>query len=127
MQTNVGAPKPKRHRWKTLGNYWSSSVFMSLDPVAIESVCLDFLYAEYGIELGFSGAPHFAKGASKNCDNYLKEAAKGKNDQLGDYRPNGEKTGSLGVFEHWNNPTDRKYSRNLGKKVGIELVAIEMK
>ncbi|MBR6279792.1 MAG: hypothetical protein IKR32_00645 [Bacteroidales bacterium] len=33
-------------------------------------------------------------------------------------------TGSLGVFEHWNNPTDRQYSRNLGKGEGIELVYI---
>ena len=28
---------------------------------------------------------------------------------------------SLGVFEHWNNPTDRLYSRNLGTGDGIEL------
>lgn len=125
MQTNVGAPKPDRDKWKTLGNRWSSSLFMSLDPVAIECVCLDFLYAEFGNELGFSGAPQFPKGSSQNCDNYLKEAAKGKNDRLGDYRPNGVKTGSLGVFEHWNNSHDRQYSRNLGKKIGIELYQVK--
>lgn len=125
MQTNVGAPKPDRDKWKTLGNQWSSSLFMSLDPVAIECVCLDFLYAEFGNELGFSGAPQFPKGSSRNCDNYLKEAARGKNDRLGDYRPNGIKTGSLGVFEHWNNARDRQYSRNLGKSEGIELVTIK--
>ena len=125
MQTNVGAPKPDRDKWKTLGNQWSSSLFMSLDPVAIECVCLDFLYAEFGNELGFSGAPQFPKGSSRNCDNYLKEAAKGKNDRLGDYRPNGIKTGSLGVFEHWNNARDRQYSRNLGKSEGIELITTE--
>ena len=125
MQTNVGAPKPDRDKWKTLGNQWSSSLFMSLDPVAIECVCLDFLYAEFGNELGFSGAPQFPKGSSRNCDNYLKEAARGKNDRLGDYRPNGVKTGSLGVFEHWNNARDRQYSRNFGKSEGIELVTIK--
>lgn len=125
MQTNVGAPKPDRDKWKTLGNRWSSSIFMSLDPVAIECVCLDFLYAEFGDELGFSGAPQFFKGSSRNCDNYLKEAAKGKNDRLGDYRPNGIKTGSLGVFEHWNNCRDRQYSRNLGKRKGIELYHVK--
>jgi hypothetical protein len=27
------------------------------------------------------------------------------------------------VHEHWNNPKDKQYSRNLGKKDGIELVA----
>ena len=39
------------------------------------------------------------------------------------YDPEGDGTpmGSLGVFEHWNNPTDRKYSRNLGTGEGIEL------
>lgn len=125
MQTNVGAPKPDRDKWKTLGNRWSSSLFMSLDPVAIECVCLDFLYAEFGNELGFSGAPQFPKGSSWNCDNYLKEAARGKNYRLGDYRPNGIKTGSLGVFEHWNNSRDRQYSRNFGKSEGIELVTIK--
>lgn len=125
MQTNVGAPQPDRDKWKTLGGGWSSSLFMSLDPVAIECVCLDFLYAEFGNELGFSGAPQFPEGSSRNCDNYLKEAAKGKNDRLGDYRPNGIKTGSLGVFEHWNNSRDRQYSRNLGKSEGIELITIQ--
>ncbi len=32
--------------------------------------------------------------------------------------------GNLGVHGHWNNPVDRKYSRNLGKKEGIELIQI---
>lgn len=125
MQTNVGAPKTDRDKWKTLGGGWSSSLFMSLDPVAIECVCLDFLYAEFGDGLGFSGAPQFPKGSSRNCDNYLKEAAKGRNEKLGDYRPNGVKTGSLGVFEHWNNSRDRQYSCNLGKNDGIELITIK--
>jgi hypothetical protein len=99
---------------------WSASYFMSLDPVAIESVCLDFLYAEFGENLGFSGVPGFPKGASHNCDNYLKEAAKGYNSKYGSYRPNGVETGSLGVFEHWNNARDKAYSRNLGRNKGIE-------
>lgn len=125
MQTNVGAPRANRDKWKMFGNEWSASYFMSLDPVAIECVCMDFLFAEYGKELGFSGAPQFKKGASRNCDNYLKEAAKGWNAQFGDYRPNGVKTGSLGVFEHWNNAKDKQYSRNLGKKKGIELYEVK--
>ena len=32
---------------------------------------------------------------------------------------------SLGVHEHWNNPREKKYSRNLGTGKGIELVAVE--
>ena len=125
MQTNVGAPHTDRDRWKMFGNQWSASYFMSLDPVAIECVCMDFLFAEFGGELGFSGAPQFKKGSSRNCDNYLKEAAKGRNAKFGDYRPNGVKTGSLGVFEHWNNASDKQYSRNLGKKTGIELYEVK--
>lgn len=126
MQTNVGAPNPRRDRWHTLpgGEGWSASYFMSLDPVAIESVCLDFLVAEYGGELGFSGAPQFPKGAVNNCDNYLREAAKGQNDRFGAYRPDGIPVGSLGVFEHWNNPFDRQYSRNRGLSEGIELITV---
>lgn len=40
------------------------------------------------------------------------------------YDPEGDGTPlkSLGVAEHWNNATDRQYSRNLGKEEGIELV-----
>jgi hypothetical protein len=40
------------------------------------------------------------------------------------YDPEGDGTllASLGVHEHWNNPVDRQYSRNLGTGDGIELV-----
>ncbi len=38
---------------------------------------------------------------------------------------NGKKVTNLGVHEHWNNPVSKKYSRNLGKKEGIELVKVE--
>jgi hypothetical protein len=36
----------------------------------------------------------------------------------------GKPLASLGVHEHWNNATERKYSRNLGKSQGIELVTL---
>jgi len=125
MQTNVGQPQ-ERDRWRRLFNgEWSASYFMSQDPVAIESVCLDFLWSEFQGELGYSGAKAFPKGSSKNCDNYLMEAAKGVNAKLGPYRPNGVKIGSLGVQEHWNNAVDKKYSRNLGTGKGIELVTVK--
>ena len=128
MQTNVGSPRKDRDNWQDVfGGGWSSCYLMSQDPVAIDCVCLDLLYAEFGNELGFSGAPQFPKGSSMNCDNYLKQAALGHNTQLGDYRPNGIKTGSLGAFEHWNNAQERQYSRNLGHKKGIELVEITNK
>lgn len=125
MQTNVGAPRADRDHWNNLfDGGWSSCYLMSQDPVAIECVCLDMLDAEFNNNLGFSGAPAFPKGSSVNCDNYLKQAALGKNVQFGNYCPNGVPTGSLGVFEHWNNAHDRQYSRNLGKDEGIELKEI---
>jgi len=31
---------------------------------------------------------------------------------------------SLGVHEHWNNGTDKKYSGNLGRTNGIELFQV---
>ena len=123
-QTNVGQPL-ERDRWNRLFNgEWSASYFMSQDPVAIESVCLDFLWSEFQGELGYSGAKAFPKGSSKNCDNYLVEAAKGVNAKFGPYKPNGLVIGSLGVHEHWNNAVDKKYSRNLGTGKGIELVQL---
>ncbi len=44
---------------------------------------------------------------------------------IGAYRPDGEATGSLGAFEHWDNPFDRRYSSNRGLPYGIELVTVE--
>ncbi len=126
MMTNVGDPNPVRDKWKTLfSGEWSSCYFMSQDPVAIDSVCLDFLRSEYPVDLGFSGNKHFPLGAIRNCDNYLHEAAAGVNALLGPYKPNGVVIGSQGVHEHWNNSTDRKYSRNLSPEgKGIELFTV---
>jgi len=38
----------------------------------------------------------------------------------------GKPLASLGVHEHWNNATDRKYTRNLGKGNGIEFVSVKL-
>ncbi|MEI2688265.1 MAG: sugar-binding protein [Anaerolineae bacterium] len=38
----------------------------------------------------------------------------------------GTRLASQGVHEHWNNPTDKQYSRNLGTGNGIELVYINL-
>src|ERR1017187_7769114 len=103
---------------------WSASIFMSFDPVAIDSVCVDFLYGEFGQALGYEddGYPQ----AGRNCDRYLHEAALADNPPSGTvYRPDGIRLSSLGVHEHWNNPIDRQYSRNLSTNgTGIELVAV---
>jgi hypothetical protein len=105
-------------RFASFGDGWAASLFLSQDPVAIDSVALDFLAAE----------PR-ATNVTGNPDNYLHEAAlAGKPPSGVRYDPEGDGVPlqSLGVHEHWNNPKDKKYSRNLGKKEGIELVAVEM-
>jgi hypothetical protein len=97
---------------------WSSSLLASQDPVAIDSVAFDFLWSEWDNYPRMSGA-----------DDYLHEAALADNPPSGTfYDPNHatnvERLSSLGVHEHWNNPRDKQYSRNLGKANGIELVRI---
>jgi len=92
----------------------ASSLFMSQDGVAIESVLLDFLRSEGDV---VSGTP----------DNYLHEAAQADNPPSGtvyDPENDGIPLGSLGVHEHWNNSTDKQYTRNLGTGEGIELIKI---
>jgi hypothetical protein len=100
-------------------NNWTSSLFMSQDNVAIESVCLDFMRTEAAIN------PHDTTvyGA---VDNYLHEASQANNPPSGTfYHPNGDSVQlqSLGVHEHWNNAADKQYSRNRGTGNGIELVS----
>jgi hypothetical protein len=101
------------HKWAMapFNNKWPSSFFASQDPVALESVGLDFLRAEMPL--------------IKNADRHLHEAALANNPPSGTvYKPDGTRLASLGVHEHWNNSTDKKYSRNLGTGNGIELVTL---
>jgi uncharacterized protein (DUF362 family) len=100
-------------KWASFGDHWASSLMMSQDPVAIDSVGLDALRSE----------PR-ATEVRGNADNYLHEAAQAAKPPSGTvYNPDKSGVlGSLGVHEHWNNPTDKKYSRNLGRKQGIELI-----
>lgn len=100
------------------GNY-TSSIFVSQDPVAIDSVGADFLMNEPAVTSNNDSLKDNA-----TVENYLHEAALVKNAPSGNtYKNgNGKKVKNLGVHEHWNNATDKKYSRNLGKKEGIELI-----
>lgn len=114
---------PEFAAWtKLFGGAWSSSFFLSLDPVAIDSVGFDFLYSEFGAYLASSRG----QGHDRYADNYLHEAALAGMAPSGTiYRPDGVPLTSLGVHEHWNNGKDRQYSRNLSPKgKGIELFSI---
>jgi gluconolactonase len=107
-------------RWKSypFNGDWTSSLLASQDPVAIDSVGFDFLreeYEEHPRKLG--------------VDDFLHEAALADNPPSGtfydpDHSGDVKRLASLGVHEHWNNPKDKKYSRNSGKGKGIELVAV---
>jgi gluconolactonase len=107
-------------KWKShpFNGHWTCSLFASQDPVAIDSVGFDFLRAEYD--------RHPRK---KGVDDYLHEAALAHDPPSGtfydpDHAGNVAKLASLGVHEHWNNPRDKQYSRNLGAGKGIELVKV---
>ena len=109
-----GIPDPK-WQMEPFNNNWACSLFASQDPVAIDAVGLDFLRCE------FPDAPDMAF-----SDQYLFEAAMADNPSSKtkyDPQRNNAHITSLGVMEHWNNQAEKKYSRNLGKEEGIELVS----
>ena len=111
-----GSPQPK---WQTapFNNQWPSSVFVSQDGVAIDSVALDFFRTEFptGKDIAYA-------------DTYLHEAANANAPASGTfYDPDrtGIRLPSLGTHEHWNNATNKQYCRNLSPNgTGIELVAV---
>ena len=106
------------YRWHDVfGGDWPCSIFASMDAVAIDSVSYDFLLTEWPHVVG---AAHLQGGA----EDYLHEAALAHNPGSGTvYDPEGTGglTESLGVHEHWNNETDKQYTRNLETGDGIEL------
>ncbi|HLP62679.1 MAG TPA: DUF362 domain-containing protein, partial [Candidatus Deferrimicrobium sp.] len=102
---------------------WPSSVFASLDPVAIDSVGYDFLLAEWPDVVNYGGAASMQGGA----EDYLHEAAQADNPPSGTfYDPDKDAFAmeSLGVHEHWNNASAKRYTRNLGTGNGIELFQV---
>ena len=112
--------EPRRFESAPFNNDWTSSLFASQDPVAIDSVGLDFLQAEANVQK-YSCMP--------GTDDYLHEAAMIDSPPSGtfydpDHAGNVVRPASLGVHEHWNDAREKKYSRNLGRAEGIELVAV---
>lgn len=117
---------PKKFAMAPFNNDWMSSVFASLDPVAIESVGYDFLRSEFTATRTIKdGAGTYVQKPA--ADDYLHQAAdpsqwptniKYDPDNTGNYLT------SLGVHEHWNNEIDKQYSRDLGTGNGIELMKV---
>jgi hypothetical protein len=109
-------------------NYdWTSSIFLSQDMVAIESVAFDFLYTEYNGEFNSHWEPKVYFPHMKGTTDYLRQAASSEYWPIGliyDPENDGTSISSLGVNEHWNNPLDKQYTRNLGTGGGINLIFI---
>jgi hypothetical protein len=110
---------PLKFQMAPFRNTYSASLFVSFDPVGIESVGYDFLRSEFTVGSGRNVAVQMP-----GVDDYLHQAADSNNWPTGiKYDPNntGVHIYSLGVHEHWNNPIDMQYSRNLSAAgTGIE-------
>jgi hypothetical protein len=113
---------PRKFRTPPFNGDWTSSIFASQDQVAIESVCFDFLKAEFTSTNPYGSYPQV-----EGSDDHILQAADSAYWPAGlRYDPENDGTvlGSLGVCEHWNNASEKLYSRNLGTGSGIELVTI---
>jgi hypothetical protein len=114
--------KPVKWNMAPFNGDWPNSIFIAQDPVAIESVCMDFLRNEFTDPNG----PGKARPQFGAVDDYLLQAADSSFWPDGiryDPENDGIIMGSLGICEHWNNSDKKQYSRNLGYNKGIELVS----
>jgi len=116
--------------WKSapFNNHWLSSIMMSQDPVALDSVCYDIWLAENAA----ATLPALSGGmtpANSGVEDYMYEEALANAPLSGiTYMPDGtHPLASLGTHEHWRSTSAHLYSRNLGMVMGpgpgIELVA----
>lgn len=102
-----GIPPKEGWREAPFNGGHCSSLFISQDGCAEEAVSLDFFYQHYAWEV--DGANNEGTAGIAGSQKYIEAAARA----------------GAGVFEHWNNPVDRQYSRNLNPKAnGIELVYV---
>ena len=120
---------PVKYFMAPFNNDWCNSIFISQDQVALESVCYDFLRTEWNGTYKHSDANNAYESIPNvnGVDDYLHQAADAANwpaDMIYDPDHSGQPLASLGVHEHWNNAEKKQYSRNLGKKDGIELISI---
>ena len=113
--------KPVKWNMPPFNGDWPNSIFASQDQVALESVCFDFLRNEFTDP----GGPGMARPWMGGVDDHLHQAADSAFWPEGvvyDPENDGTPIKSLGIHEHWNNMSDKQYSRNLGYDYGIELM-----
>lgn len=114
---------PEAARWSMppMSGGFCASLFLSQDPVAIDSVGADFLTSEPEMLRRNS-----ALRGNAGVENYLHEAALAGNAPSGTpYQDGfGRRVGSLGVHDHWDGAETKRYGRNLGRAEGIELIAL---
>jgi hypothetical protein len=120
---------PVKYLMAPFNNDWCNSIFLSQDQVAIESVCYDFLRAEWnGINRHDPVNNEWEVIPDRDgIDDYLHQAADPSRWPGGiiyDPDKSGKPLTSLGVHEHWNDHLNKQYSVNLGKAEGIELISI---
>jgi hypothetical protein len=110
---NAELSNNSRFQSAPFNDHWSSSLLLSQDPVALDSVGADILVNEPIMITHPDVLPK-----DSTYQNFLHEAA------LADNPPS--KTAytlpSLGAHDHWNTFAEKKYGRNLGFREGIELV-----
>jgi uncharacterized protein (DUF362 family) len=110
---NAALSNNSRFQSAPFNNHWSSSLLLSQDPVALDSVGADILINEPIMITHPDVLPK-----DSTYQNFLHEAALADNPpSKTDYELPG-----LGVHDHWNNLAEKKYGRNLGLREGIELV-----
>lgn len=104
-------------RWQSapFNGGWTSSLFLSQDGVAIDSVGYDFLSNEPVIL-----AQKDVLQPGHTAQNYLHESAQAEKPPSG----KAYASVSLGVHDHWDSPEKKRYARNRGANEGIELVTL---
>ncbi|NLF12754.1 MAG: hypothetical protein GX597_13280 [Anaerolineaceae bacterium] len=98
--------------------WWPASLFLSMDPVAIDSVAFDFLSlrTDWPEVLDVEGV-----------QDYLHEMALADDPPSGtfyDPEDDGTAMASQGAHEHWNGAAHKQYSRNTGAGHGIDLLYV---
>jgi hypothetical protein len=106
---------------------WPASILASMDGVALDCVGLDIYHSQ--IKNNNDSTGHSRILLRNNADDYLLEMALANNPPSGTkYIQHGKPLSSLGVYEHWDSDSTRKYSRNLDplKGKGIELIYLPL-